>query len=75
VTHPSAAVAFVYPAGERLHAYLTATAGSEYLLFRYVPFSSRSGMPDLFVWAEDGLVGAGFFDAEWQIDPAFLEGL
>ena len=33
--------------------------------------SSRSGMPDYFVFGGDGGVANGFFDAEWQIDPAF----
>lgn len=74
-SHPDAALAFVYPAGERLHAYYAATEGAEYLLFRYTPFSSRAGMPDFLLWAEDGLVATGFFDAEWALDPAYAQGL
>jgi hypothetical protein len=72
---PGAASAFVYPAGDRLHAYFFAPAGAEYLLFRYVPFSSRSGVPDFLIWGPAGGVANGFFDAQWQIDPAFAVGL
>lgn len=72
---PGAAVAFVYPAGQRLHGYLAAPEGKEYLLFRYSPFSSRAGMPDFFLWADGGLVASGFFDGEWQVAPAFSQGL
>ena len=39
------AVAFVYPDGDHLAGYFAATAGREYLLYRYQMFSSRSGMP------------------------------
>jgi hypothetical protein len=74
-TFEEAAVFFVYPHGERLRAWLGATSGLERLLFRYVPFSSRSGMPDYFVLGKDGLVASGFFDAEWEIDPLFAEGI
>jgi hypothetical protein len=64
-----AALAFVYPDHDRLSAVLWATKGSEHLLARYQPFSSRAGMPDYFAWSEDGLVAAGFFSATWQYDP------
>jgi hypothetical protein len=70
-----AALAFVFPAGERLHAAYYATPGKEYLLFRYMPFTSRAGMPDFLVWGDDGVVADGFFDADWQVDPAYAEGL
>ena len=69
------AVAFVYPDGDHLAGYFAATAGREYLLYRYQMFSSRSGMPDWLAWEDDGLVGTGFFDAEWQLAPAFSTGL
>jgi dienelactone hydrolase len=73
--YADAALAFVYPAGDRLHAYFTATAGAEFLLFGYVPFSSRAGMPDYLLWADGGLLATGFFDARWQLDPAYAVGL
>jgi hypothetical protein len=73
--HPASALAFVYPVGDRLFGYFAAADGFEYLLFRYVPFSSRAGMPDYLVWDEDGVVVTGFFDADWQIDPQFATGL
>ncbi|MBI3205146.1 MAG: prolyl oligopeptidase family serine peptidase [Myxococcales bacterium] len=69
-----AALAFVYPKGERLRAYLVTTAGSELLLYRYVPFSSRAGMPDYVAFGQSGVIGSGFFDAEWKLDPALAEG-
>lgn len=70
-----ATACFVYPDGDRLAGFFAATAGSEYLLYRYLMFSSRSGMPDWLAWQDDGLVGTGFFDAEWQLEPAFSTGL
>lgn len=71
----NAALAFVYPKGDRLHAYVVATEGSEHLLFRYVPFSSRAGMPDFFAWGASGSIASGFFDADWNVDPSFATGL
>lgn len=69
------ALAFVYPKGERLRAYLVATAGSELLLYRYVPFSSRSGMPDFVVFGASSTSASGFFDAEWKLDAKYATGL
>lgn len=69
------AIAFVYPDGDRLAGFFATTSGQEHLLYRYMMFSSRSGMPDWLAWAEEGLVGTGFFDAEWQLEPAFSTGL
>jgi fermentation-respiration switch protein FrsA (DUF1100 family) len=74
-TITAAAIAFVYPDGDHLAAFIYATPGSEHLLYRYVPFSSRAGMPDYIVWEEDGLVGSGFFDNAWQYSSALSEGL
>ena len=71
----AAAVAFVFPEGDRLSAAFEATPGSEYLLFRYMPFSSRSGMPDFFVWTAAGVQASGFLDADWQLAPAYSTGL
>lgn len=73
--HPASAMAYVYPDGDRLTGYFSAAAGAEYLLFRYVPFSSRAGMPDFLIWQEGGSSAAGFFDADWQIEPLFATGL
>ncbi len=65
----AAALLFVFPEGDRLSAVVTATAGMEHLLYRVVPFSSRSGLPDYLVWSEEGGEAAGFFDSEWGWDP------
>ncbi len=69
------AAGMVYPSGDRLSAVIIATAGAERLMFRYMPFTSRSGMPDYFVFGPEGGVANGFFDADWQVDPAFATGL
>jgi hypothetical protein len=74
-TFTGVAAGFVYPAGDRLAAAIVATAGSERLIFRYMPFTSRAGQPDWFVFGAEGGVANGFFDAEWKLDPAFATGL
>lgn len=61
---------FVFPEGDRLSALLTTTAGAEDLLYGIVPFSSRAGLPDYLLWSEQGVVSAGYFDADWQFDPS-----
>jgi hypothetical protein len=61
---------FVFPQGERLAAALVASPGYERLLFRVVPFSSGSGLPDYLIWSEDGVRAAGFFDPSWRFEPA-----
>jgi len=74
-TFNDVAAGFVYPAGDRLAAVIIVTSGSERLIFRYMPFTSRGGMPDYFVFGAQGGVANGFFDADWQLDPAFATGL
>jgi hypothetical protein len=74
-TFQGAAAAFVFPAGDRLGAVLTATEGNERLLYHYVPFSARAAMPDLLVWNEGGGQATGFFDAGWHIDKSLAAGL
>jgi len=66
----NAGLMFVFPDGERLGALLATPAGSESFLYSIVPFSSRSGLPDYLIWAEGGSFAGGFFDADWQYDPA-----
>jgi len=74
-THPDSALAFLYPDGEKLAGFIVAAAGAEHNLYGFVPFSSRSGMPDYFVWGNGSLIASGFFDGAWQVDPAFGAGL
>lgn len=69
------AIALVYPHEDRMRAYLHAPLGKEHLMFRYVPFSSRSGMPDFFIWDEDGVAASGFFSATWKPSLGYSEGL
>ena len=72
---PDAAMLTVFDAGERLGAVLAAPAHKRYLLYWIVPFSSRNGMPDYLVWGDEGLLAGGFYDADWQFDPALGVGL
>lgn len=64
----------IYDAGDKLGAAMWAPAGKTWLLYWLVPFSSRSGMPDVFVWDEGGGKGAAFFSPEWTFDPALSSG-
>lgn len=63
----------VFPESGKLSAAVGVTHGNEYLLQRYHPFSSRSGMPDWFVYDDDGRKAAGFFSPDWTLDPASSE--
>jgi poly(3-hydroxybutyrate) depolymerase len=65
-SYPAAALAAVFPDGDRLAATFSTTAGAEHLLFRYHPFTSRSGLPDYFVWAAGGSIASGFFSPTWS---------
>ena len=71
--HVDAAIAFVFPAGERLGAVMYATPGSEELLHGVMPFSSRFVVPDFLIWKDGGAVTSGFFDAEWNWDSSLVK--
>lgn len=68
--YTNSAAIFVFPEGEKLSAVFYATEGAEDLLFGFVPFRSGFGAPDYVVFTYGGSRTAGFFDAEWQLDPA-----
>lgn len=71
-THfPGSSMVMVQRDGDRLTALLVAAEGEEHLIGRLIPFGSGSGLPDYFVYAEDGGRAAGFFDRDWRWDPAF----
>ena len=59
---------FLFPAHDRVSALLYAPPGMTHLLYRVVPFSSRSGMPDYLLWYESGMLGAGYFGTDWAFD-------
>lgn len=61
-----AAALTVFPAGDHLDAWITATPGSEFLLFRVQPFTSGFVLPDYFVWDEGGGRAAGFYAPDWS---------
>jgi dienelactone hydrolase len=63
----AAALLYVFDGGAGLHAVLGAARGYEFLLYRAVPFTSRSGFPDFLIWSTQGARTAGFFDADWQL--------
>ena len=65
-TYRDSALAMVFPCEDHLCGVLTTTEGFNHLLFRHLPFTSRSGLPDYTVWSEQGIVDAGFFDAQWR---------
>lgn len=70
------ALGFVYPGDNgRLSAAFVTPAGSERLLFRYMPFSSRNGYPDYYIWRANGPYVGGFFDAQWQLSPDYVSYL
>ncbi len=66
--YANASLAVVFPAGDRLQAAFYATPGSEHLLFRLQPYTSRFVVPDFLVWAEGGALAGGLFDAAWSFD-------
>ncbi len=70
-----AAVAVVYPEGDHVAAYMATAPGREHLLYSIQPFASGSSLPDFFVWSDEGGHAAGFFDAEWGVDPTLAAGL
>jgi hypothetical protein len=57
----------VYPDQDRPGGAFVATAGSEHLLFRMQPFSSRAGQPDHAVWTRSGFLASGSFDGDWAL--------
>jgi len=64
--YDGSALAMVFPESGRLSALLATSPGSETFLFRFMPFSSRGGVPDWFVWSTGGAKASGFFDPEWK---------
>ena len=71
---PDAALLFVFPEKGHLSAALVTTEGAEHMLFWHQPFSSRAGLPDYVGWTYGGAYAAGFFDADWNYDPALGSG-
>ena len=61
----TAALLFVFPRGEHLDAAIVTAPGDEELLMDVVPWSSRSGLPDYYVWSRFGGVRSGFFENDW----------
>ena len=68
-TKSNAMLGFVFPTEGRLGAVLTATPGSEHLLFRIQPFNSRFWVPDYLILEDGGAATAGFFNSDWQHTP------
>ncbi len=66
-SHPDAAMVVVFPERpDRLGAAIVTTAGSERLLYRFMPFSSQFAAPDAMVFSAQGVRAAGFFDGVWM---------
>ena len=67
----NAALAFVFPEGERLSAVIVTSPGYEHLLYTIQPFTSSFVLPDFFLWSDDGGLAGGFFTPDWQgVAPA-----
>jgi hypothetical protein len=64
--HADAALYLVFPQEGRIAGAIYATAGSEHLLFRVQPFTSRLVIPDYMVLSSGGVADAGLFDASWR---------
>ena len=69
------AIASAYPYAGRLGGLMIASDGREDILFRYSPFQSRFVLPDFMVWGDGGVEAAGYYDNDWQLAPAFSNGL
>jgi fermentation-respiration switch protein FrsA (DUF1100 family) len=80
-SYSDAATAMVFSDGDQLNAVISATVGSEWLLYRlpsnigftWQPFTSGYALPDYIVWSVTGQETAGFFDGNWDYDPALEE--
>ena len=68
-------IQMVFPEGDRLAVALYGTAGAEWLLRLFNPFSSRTAYPDFATFVvrfdEPYLGPSGFFDKDWRYDAAF----
>ncbi|MFT6395872.1 MAG: dienelactone hydrolase [Bradymonadia bacterium] len=74
-SYENSALAVAYPYAGRMGGLMIASDGREDILFRYSPFQSRFVLPDFMVWGDEGVGAAGFFDNDWQLEPAFSSGL
>jgi dienelactone hydrolase len=63
----NAVLAFTYPAGDHLDAFITTTAGLEAEAFGLVAFTSRSALPDYLLFSAEGETLSGFFGPEWEL--------
>ncbi len=64
------ALFFVQPENDGISAGMVTARGREDLLRSIVPFSSRGGQPDYLLFGDDGVLAAGFFDANWLFNPS-----
>jgi fermentation-respiration switch protein FrsA (DUF1100 family) len=61
---------FVFPEDGRLSAVMTTGPGDEAILYRIAIWSSRSGLPDYFVWGpRSNTLATGMFTADWEYVP------
>lgn len=65
----------VYPENGKVAALLLADRGGEGSLFDINPYQSRLVLPDYTLLGSGGLTAAGFFDADWRLDPGMANGL
>ena len=61
---------FPDPTRDRLSAVMTTSRRDEEILYRIPIWSSRSGLPDYFVWGPAGnTLATGMFGAGWEYTP------
>ena len=63
-----AALAAVFPEGDRLSAIYTTTAGDEALLYQFPLWTSRFVTPDYMILGSNGALGIGFWAPDWTFD-------
>lgn len=57
----------IRPTSDGLTGVFVTSSGDEHWLTYFVPFNSRAGMPDYFLWQPNEFVSAGFYDTNWQL--------
>ena len=69
-SHSSGMLYTVFPRDNRLAGAVMAAKGDEQLMFRIMPFSSRTVLPDYWVYGSKGTLASGFYDATWKYDSS-----
>lgn len=63
-----------FPRDGHQSAAFIATDGYERSLYLHMPFTSRAGMPDFFLWDDGGGLAGGYFDSNWEFEENLSAG-